>query len=249
MHWPSLQLPVIEGTISRRILANYRVEPAVARRLLPAPFRPKVHRGWAMAGICLIRLAQVRPAFLPLAVGVGSENAAHRFAVEWTDADGRVREGVYIPRRDTSSRFNTLVGGRLFPGLHNHARFDVDESANRFSIAMTSDDGECRLSIRGQRTAEIPRDSVFASLEEASDFFEAGSLGYSATRQPDRFEGLELRCQSWQVSPLAVEQVESRFFDDRKLFPAGSAQFDGALLMENIAHQWIGHPPLLAATI
>lgn len=51
---------------------------------------------------------------------IHSENAAHRIAVEW-DFEGKTFEDVYIPRRDTNSFFNTLVGGRLFPGIHHRA--------------------------------------------------------------------------------------------------------------------------------
>lgn len=83
-----MKLPVVKGVIDRRILVNYRVEPGVLNGLLPAPFRPKLVHGAGMAGICLIRLRQVRPAFLPAWLGISSENAAHRAAVEWTE-DGR----------------------------------------------------------------------------------------------------------------------------------------------------------------
>jgi hypothetical protein len=110
-----MKLPRIQGIIERRILANYRVDPACLRRLLPAPLRPQLIRGYGVAGICLIRLAAIRPRGLPAALGVSSENAAHRIAVEWDEA-GQTRRGVYIPRRDTSSRFNVLAGGRLLPG-------------------------------------------------------------------------------------------------------------------------------------
>jgi hypothetical protein len=55
-----MRLPVIEGLIKRRILANYRVDPAVLAPLLPPPFRPKLHAGFAIAGICLIRLDKIR---------------------------------------------------------------------------------------------------------------------------------------------------------------------------------------------
>jgi hypothetical protein len=47
-----MQLPVIEGMIRRRILANFSVDPAVVARLLPAPLRPKLARDRAVAGVC-----------------------------------------------------------------------------------------------------------------------------------------------------------------------------------------------------
>src|SRR5437762_1679839 len=134
-----MKIPVIRGVIDRRILVNYRVDPDVLAPLLPAPFRPKVYRGSALVGICLIRLRAVRPRLLPAWLGISSENAAHRAAVAWDD--GEAREGVYIWRRDTSSRLNALAGGRLFPGVHRHARFEVAEAGDGYSVALRSDDG------------------------------------------------------------------------------------------------------------
>ena len=119
-----MYIPTLEGLIDRRLLVNYRVDPDYLQRLLPAPFRPKLIHGMGIGGICLIRLKQLRPRGLPAPLGFSSENAAHRIAVEWEE-QGQRREGVYIPRRDTASQFNTLIGGRLFPGVHHHARFEV----------------------------------------------------------------------------------------------------------------------------
>ena len=137
-----MRLPKIQGIIERRILANYRVDPACLRPLLPAPCvsaRAAVSASPASASSA----SSIRPHGLPAALGVSSENAAHRIAIEWDDA-GQTRRGVYIPRRDTSSRFNVLAGGRLFAGLHHHARFTVDESADHFHVALASDDGDTR---------------------------------------------------------------------------------------------------------
>ncbi len=238
-----MQIPVIRGMIDRRILVNYRVDPEVLSRHLPEPFRPKVVAGQGMAGICLIRLKSIRPAFLPAWMGISSENAAHRIAVVWDD-DGEELEGVFVRRRDTSSRLNSLVGGRLFPGLHNHARFTVHETRDDFSVEMRSDDGLTNMSVQGERTKAIPKSSLFGSLEEASAFFQAGSLGYSSTPDPARFQGLELRCPGWNVEPLEVEAVRSSFFDDKAHFPQGSIEFDFALLMRNIQHEWHGQSDL-----
>jgi hypothetical protein len=211
--------------------------------LLPAPFRPKVVNGYGLAGICLIRLSHLRPRFFPGGFGASSENAAHRIAVEW-DQDGKLREGVFVPRRDTSSRFNTLAGGRLFPGVHHHARIVSREQGDRHRVSLTSDDGEARVVVEGHVATNWPAGSVFPSLEAASDFFAAGSLGYSAALQPGRFEGLELRSLNWSMSALAIDRVESSFFDDPKRFPPGSVEFDSALLMREIEHEWHGREPI-----
>lgn len=241
-----MRIPVVRGIIDRRILANFHIEPDVMASFLPPPFRPKVVRGCSIGGICLIRLKAVRPRFLPLPWGIGSENAAHRIAVEW-DEDGQVREGVYVPRRDTNSRINSLVGGTLFPGIQHHARFEVRETADHFSVAMHSDDGAAHVAVSGSVADQLPGCSVFTSLAEASQFFEEGSLGYSATETSGRFDGIELRCRNWDVVPLDVEEVESSFFEDESRFPPGTVEFDCALLMRGIQHEWHGQEDLCCA--
>jgi hypothetical protein len=238
-----LRIPVIKGVIARRIVVNYRVDPEVLARVLPPPFRPRLVGGTGLAGVCLIRLERIRPRFLPGFLGISSENAAHRVAVEW-EQDGEWHEGVFIPRRDTSSRLNTLAGGWLFPGVHHHARFRVEEYRGRYRVGLDSDDGRTHLRLQGRVAADLPGGSVFGSLAEASAFFQRESLGYSPARRPGAFDGLVLRTFGWQVEPLAVQRAESSFFEDRSRFPAGSARLDCALLMRGIAHEWHGRAPL-----
>lgn len=238
-----MRIPVIKGIIDRRILANFRIDPETMANVLPAPFRPKLVHGFGIGGICLIRLKAIRPRFLPIPWGIGSENAAHRFAVEW-EVDGEWKEGVYIPRRDTNSRLNTWAGGTLFPGIHHHATFSVEESDDRYSVTMRSDDDRASVHVSGRVVDEIPDSSVFSSVAEVSEFFERGSLGYSETNTQGEYDGLELRCQNWHVQPLEIERVESSFFQDETRFPPGTIEFDNALLMRGIQHEWHGREEL-----
>jgi hypothetical protein len=237
IHQPRFHLPAVGGTIERRMLVNFRCEPAVLARLLPPPFQPKLVNGWGMAGICLIRLGGIHPAFLPALCGLTSENAAHRIAVEW-DEDGTTREGVFVPRRDTNALLNRLVGGKIFPGIHHAAKFEVSETENHFKLEMQSEDGEAFVRVSARVSDKLPEDSVFNSFVEASEFFRGGALGWSACSTSGKFDGLELRCREWRMETLAVEQVESSFFENAKLFPTGSAKFDSAFLMRSIAHEW-----------
>src|SRR6266566_3123714 len=144
-----MRLPVIQGTIKRRILANFRVDPEIMQREIPSRFVPKLQDGLAIAGICLIRLEHVRPRALPQIVGLSSENAAHRVAVMW-DEEGEPLEGVFISRRDTDSQINHLLGGRIFPGEHHHAIFSVDESDSTISFKMKSEDAKVEVRIDAQ---------------------------------------------------------------------------------------------------
>ena len=232
-----MYLPTLHGTIDRRILVNFRVRPDRLAALLPAPFRPQLVGGYGLAGICLIRLRGVRPLWCPSPFGIGSENAAHRVAVEW-NVHGETKTGVYIPRRDTSSRLNAYAGGWLFPGEHRRAQFEVAETEQSFRVVMRSCDGATNVSVQGQVTDCLPAGSVFASVREASQFFAGGALGYSPNVRQQCFDGLELHTSDWRVQPLRVEQVCSDFFENQELFPVGSVALDNALLMRDIDHQW-----------
>jgi hypothetical protein len=235
-----MDIGTIHGIIDRRILVNYQVDPQVLAAVLPPPFQPKLVNGVGIAGVCLIRLSRVSPGFVPEMFGLSSENAAHRIAVQWEE-DGLLREGVYVPRRDTSSWLTRFVGGRLFPGLHNAARFEVIERDDYYHVALDSTDHKTHVLVEAHTASTLPTSSIFASLSEASAFFEKGSFGYSATTQMGCYDALELRTFNWQVTPLAVEKVESSFFEDRGLFPTDSIKFDCALLMRNVLHEWHSH--------
>ncbi|MEZ4369933.1 MAG: DUF2071 domain-containing protein [Polyangiaceae bacterium] len=231
-----MRVPELEGLIARRILLNYRLDPTVLARLLPSPMEPLLVDGQGVAGVCLIRLEQLRPAFLgsalPKRLALSSENAAHRVAVSLHG-----KPAVYVFRRDTSSRMNHWAGGRLFPGEHHLAKFEVTDTEDRVSLEMTAADG-VHIEVAGTASSEWPADSVFPSLSAASEFFRAGCNGYSVTHDSGRLDGLCLDVHDWRTQALSVQRAASTLYDDLSLFPRGSIQLDHALLMRNAEHSW-----------
>ncbi|PXX61113.1 uncharacterized protein DUF2071 [Nocardia tenerifensis] len=236
-------MPQISSVIERRLLINYRVEPEILARLLPEPLRPHLAGDWAVAGICLVRLGQVRPVGLPAAVSVRSENAAHRIAVEWDGPDG-VQSGVYIPQRDSGSPLNVMLGGRVFPGVHGLARFDVAETERDLHVAFTTKDNATRVSVDVSTVDEFQGSTLFPDLPTASEFFRRGSIGYSASRDGTRLDGLELTAPTWEVVPAHTHTAHSTFFEDETRFPPGTATLDCTLLMRDIPATWATTPPL-----
>lgn len=184
-----MALSVIASRIERRVLVNLRVDADVVARILPPPFRPQLVKGHAVAGICFIRLGQLRPAELPARIGLTTENAAHRIAVDW-DADTGVRRGVYIPWRDTDSMITALVGGRLCPGRHDRARFAVSEADGRIQVSYAS--RTTRAAVTTQSTSRLTSTLFDDDLETASALLRqgpcrataGGSLPFLLVRRP-----------------------------------------------------------------
>jgi hypothetical protein len=231
-----MKIPALSGIIDRRILINYSVDKDVVSKILPPPFQPELVEDRAIVGICLIRLKDVRPKGLLGKLGIASENAAHRIAVQWNE-NGVKKEGVYIPRRDTSSMLNALAGGLIFPGTHHLSAFKIDEHNKKYSISFTNKDGTF-VSIEGEETSDWPSQSILKTFETASDFFKKGSVGYSPDKIGETFDGLELKTSKWEMSPLRVTHIHSSFFNNKKVFPENSIRFENALLMKSIDHEW-----------
>ncbi|MGI8542697.1 MAG: DUF2071 domain-containing protein [Aridibacter sp.] len=232
-----MNIPTIQGIIKRRVLINYRAEPSVIHTIIPNNFTPKLQKEFAIAGICLIHLEHIRPKHLPEFIGISSENAAHRITVEWNE-NGKTKQGVFIPRRDTDSLLNQLAGGRIFPSEHHKATFNIVENENKIDYTMRSNDGEVSLKFNGNSTDNFPSESIFDSLKEASEFFEKGSHGYSPNKMDKNLDGVKLQIDNWQVKPLEITSVESSFYNDESIFPKGTIEFDHALIMQNIEHEW-----------
>jgi len=225
-------IPAMAATIERRVLATYRVDPDVATALLPTGLHPQLVDGSAVAGVCLIELGAFRPAWLRPEIGHRSRNAAHRIAVQW-DTPAGTRTGVYIPRRHSASRLARAVGGRVFPGVHEHASVLFDDTGVDLSVTVDADDLRVRVATR-VGTDDAFRSSLFPSLDDASMFFQKDAVGWSPTRS-GRLEGLRLATRGWRVQPAETSEVQSTFFDT---LPAGSAQFDHALVMRGIPARW-----------
>lgn len=193
--------------------------------------------GYAVAGICLIRVGSMRPRGLPARIGLGSENAAHRFAVEWDTPSG-VDSGVYIPRRDSDSLVNLAVGGHLYPGAHHRATFAVNETESKMAVRFTARDASAHVEIVARITDDLVGSKLFANTAEASAFFEHGSVGFSATSDPRRFDGLALATSAWRVEPGEVMKARASYFADRSAFPAGTAELDSVLVMRRVPVTW-----------
>ncbi|MBT2473095.1 DUF2071 domain-containing protein [Microbacterium sp. ISL-103] len=218
----------VRAQLRRRLLISYRIDPTVAASLLPDGFRPQLIDGSALAGVCVLGLEAIRPSWISRRWGLRSENAAHRMAVERDGADG-VERGVFIFERHSSAWHPVLWGGRLFPGVHRKARFRVDESGDRYAVSMQAGPHTLEVDVEVDEGEWSSR--VFASLQQASDFYRAGRVGWSRTRDGRRVEPVALSSTEWKVEAARLHHLRSSFFD---ALPQGSAVFDSVVVMRDL---------------
>jgi len=232
-------LSELEGVIAQRVLLNFRADPNVVAPLIPPPFDLIEQNGYALVGVCLIRFAGLRPAGWPRFLGWSPRSMAHRAAVRFRGRDG-AGEGVYIFRRDTSNRTVALFGGRLFPGRQSRAIFEVQDSNSDIEISVHTDEADADVRFRAAKTLPWTTSSkLFSSLQTATGFLARGECGFSPSASDGCLDGMRLRINDWRASPLAVEHIRAAFFENPRLFPPGSIDFDHALLMENVPHRWL----------
>jgi hypothetical protein len=88
------------------------------------------------------------------------------------------------------------------------AKFNVIESGENYHIDFTSSD-DTQISIDANEVKTFDTNSIFETLENVSDFFEKGAVGYSPNGK--KFDGLKLETYRWEVKPLHVSKVKSTF--------------------------------------
>lgn len=231
---PVLPLGTARSIIRRRLLVNYAADPQAIAAILPKELEPDVLNDKAMAGMCLLSMTNMRVAGAPRQLGTKAENIAHRFAVRWNDDSGE-HVGVYISRRDTNSRIVHLLGGRIFPGPHQLAEISTAESPERLSISVRSHDG-MSVDVSARPVDQFVSTTLFEGFAAASDYFEAGSVGFSPSRTGNKLEGVRLDAAEWHMQPVAIDAAHSTLLEE--LLPRDSFELDSGLLMTDLPAIW-----------
>jgi hypothetical protein len=162
-----------------------------------------------------------------------AENAAHRVAVEWETPEG-VQTGVFIPERHSSSLVPVLLGGRILPGKHSLAQFQVNETDTDFDVELTSKDNHVHVQTHLSNEWDS---SLFENWEQASNFYKNSPTGWSPKVNGVGEEGMSLTADNWSVKPAKTTLLKSSFYD---AIPSSDITYDHTLVMQKISSHWVG---------
>ena len=185
--------------------------------------------GTTLVGCCLLEISDLRPNALPAVVGVRVRAAAHRISVEWDGANGETQVGVYVPMRHTDSRLAAALGGRLFPGVHQHTRIDVARTATHLDWHVGDLDGDNGFGLQVRVDTNIPMiDPTPLLCSTCVD----PTLGLSPDHH-GRLEAARMAPDSRKVRAVHVDELRSTFLDGYE-----SATPATAYLMEDLGVRW-----------
>jgi hypothetical protein len=227
-----MKMPKLATTIDRRLFITYRLNPELLKPILPEGLEPDIINGYAVAGICLIRLKNMRPQWFTPELGITVENVAHRIAIKYVDDQGETHSGVYIPERHTSSELAAGVGSAALPGIYKKGSFEVHETDKNFNIHMKGK--ELAVDIDASLT-ENWESQLFDTAEAASNFYRYAPIAISPAPKGHKFETLELATETWAVDKVQVNKLVATFYD---AMPQSEIAFDHALVMRNIRATW-----------
>lgn len=221
----------IEGRMVRRLLVNATLDVDLVSPLLPPGVVPAVvgGRGRAFVGVCLLRVADLRPGRAPALLGRSFDGLAYRVAV--TTSQGA--PAVHIVRRETADRLARCVGGRVFPGTHR--RVDTDVSADELRVVAGGHGGPSLVVEVADEPPRIDHGSVLGDDEAASAFFSAATLATSPARRAGRYECLRMEAPPFSVRAVRPQELVL----DRLAWALGAPEpaalrFDSAFLVRDV---------------
>ena len=217
-----------EHPLEQRLLLIFRSEPEGLAPWLPDDVQLRSFRGLGVAGIWIERQESVSR-LLPARLA-STQNVVHHVYVTRERVPRRERAGIFVLRRDTSSRWQSWSTAGPQVVRKHHARFRIRRRREAIDLVADSDDRVMHVALAAQLCEQLPANSVFRSIADATAFLRPSDAFLEAVeglpKTPSRSPS------KWRLQPLAVERVESSLFG----WPDanGPLQFDRAFTLRSI---------------
>lgn len=221
------------------LVLTYAFSPEILKPLLPPGLVLDTFGGRAFLAIALVQACNMRPAFLPAAMGADFFLSGYRIFTRLAGGSGSKR-GLRILRSDTDSAWMVRAGNLLTHYNYRLCRADLDNRANRLHwtirTARAEADLEIIANIRGG-PAPLPPGSPFRNLAEARRF--AGPLPYTFDYEPSTRSIIGIRAdrQIWNPEPVAVEVRQNTFLDCEP-FRSSAPVLANAFHVSDVPYRW-----------
>lgn len=230
---------IVRNRLDRVVILVYRIPPRIATQVLPPAKAAQHLHGWALGSVVL---THYRDRTLPLLRGkrMGTHWAVHY--INTTTSAHQRRGGIFVLRRDTSSRLDTWFD-RFPPHCRpHHAVFCDSSQASRIDMRAVSDDRQFRIMMSGRLVPHVAESSVFVNADHAGAVLQEGLVRLGITCpsncNPARRAGPARGRRRCRLVPISVDRVASSLFDGDGLPNGEAAEFDSAFWTQSLELGW-----------
>lgn len=225
------------GILEDTVLLNFRTDPNVLKRLLPAPFVPRLVDGYGLVGILMFKMRDLACETNMGLPSPPSDHVLYRVAVSWQQGT-RTHHGMYLLRHEVNTRLPVRQRKRgLFPVAAQPVRWHKAPEAGKFEWSLQTRN-RTRLKVQARLAAYFPPGSVFDSLDQASVFFQKERAAIAPRFQKSVFANTRFLPLNWAVKPLFIESLQTDMDQLGNLFPKGHIFFDSGLIWPQIPCKW-----------
>lgn len=189
------------------LVLAYALPAPALEESLPPTLEPDRHGDLGFVAAAFVQSEELRPSFLPRAVGLDFFLAGYRIFVRVADRPSL--RGLYILRSDTDRRLMTLLGNALTS--YSYRTVDASCRVENGTLEVRVRPGVDVSADLESRPARLPSGSPFADDAEARRF--AGPLPYTFHHESGTGRLLAVRGvrSAWNPEPVSVEVRELDF--------------------------------------
>lgn len=230
----------IKAHLSASLVLAYAVPERILIPLLPPGLQLDTYGEFGFLAIAMVETRDLRPAFLPSALGLNFFLAGYRVFTRYQTPAGRSLRGLRILRSDTDGRSMRRFGNLLTHYAYELSSCRIQRTAGTYAVEIRTSNANADLHVEADISADaasLPPGSPFADFREARKF--AGPLPFTfdyeqQTRSIIRVEGVR---QHWNPRPVSVKVHQNTFLEGQ-LFRASGATLANAFYLENVPYSW-----------
>jgi hypothetical protein len=221
------------------LVLTYAFPPEVLQPLLPAGLVLDTYRGFALLAVALVQTKDLRPAFLPAAMGCNFFLSGYRIFTRLAGS-AQSKRGLRILRSDTDHPWMVRAGNLLTHYNYHLCKATLEERGREIRWTIRTPRAEADLEVLARLTdnpAPLPCASPFGTLAEARRF--AGPLPYTFDYEEATHSiiGIPAVRQSWNPEPVGVE-VRCNTFLDQEPFCRAKPILANAFHVQDVPYQW-----------
>jgi hypothetical protein len=229
----------ISAFFRHSLVLTYAFSPEVLKPLLPAALVLDTWRGFAFLAIALVQTENLRPSFLPAALGRNFFLSGYRIFTRLA-AGAQSKRGLMILRSDTDHAWMVRSGNLLTHYNYHLCEANLGETRDElhWTICTARAEADLDLKVRLESDrASLPANSPFRTYSEARRF--AGPLPYTFDyeQETNSIIGICALRQDWNPEPVSVEVLRNTFLDQQP-FRGAQPILANAFHVQNVPYRW-----------